>query len=191
MIFESAAICLQLADAAPLDFIGLCTVVVPDGLGLATTNKYFHAVQAAACDHVGIGPQPPSDPAAGIYERHGELLRLWIAAQQELTAELLNGLEESPLHRGDTITGELPVDPAAPAFPSLMPAASFATDYAAAASFAERSVRCRGGTGVVYSSIVPVERILATPVTGAANWLEYEIVLLTGSPDDLSTTVWM
>jgi hypothetical protein len=40
---------------------------------------------------------------------------------------------------------------------------------------------------VIYSAVVPVTRIAATPATGAASAIENEIVVLAGEPDDLAT----
>jgi hypothetical protein len=151
-------------------------------------SKYFQALQAAACEHAGVATPQLGAEASTIYEEHGDLLRRWIVVQHEPTAELLTGIDEVVLHRGDIVHGEIP---SSPTHLNLWPLASFATDYATAASFAKRAHRCRGGTPSVYSPIVPVERISATPVTGAANPLEHEVVLLTGNPDDLATITRM
>jgi len=179
--------------AGQLGFEGALAHVVFWLIGLKSTSgeaksKYFRALQAAACDTAEASPPELDGAASTIYEQHGDLLASWIAAQQDLTAELLTGIDEVTLHRGDTIHGELP---AGPAHPGLMPLASFAVDYSMGAEFAGRAQGCRGGTGLVYGAIVPVRRILATPVTGGANPLEHEIVLLTGNSGDLATTTWI
>jgi len=179
--------------ARQLGFEGELAQVVFWLIGLKSTSgeadsKYFQASQAAACHRAGIAAPQLDTPASAIWDEHGGLLTRWIAVQNELTAELLAGIEEVVLHRGDTIHGELP---SSPTHPNLWPVASFATDYATAASFAERAQSCRGGTPLVYSAIVPVERILATPATGAANPLEHEVVLMTGNPDDIAMITWV
>jgi hypothetical protein len=176
-----------------LGFKGQLAHVVFWLIGLKSTSdeadsKYFHALQAASCDHAGVAASQLGELASAIYDEHGDLLRRWIAVQYALTAELLVGIDQVVLHRGDTIHGELR---RGPTHPNLRPLPSFATHYATAASFAERAQRYRGGTALVYSAIVPVERIVATPVTGAANALEREIVLTTGNADDLATITWI
>lgn len=76
---------------------------------------------------------------------------------------------------------------ASPGNPKLWPLASFAIDFVTARDFAERAARRKGGVPVIYSAVVPVTRIAATPATGAASAIENEIVVLAGEPDDLAT----
>jgi hypothetical protein len=159
-------------------------------IGLKSTtgeaeSDRFHAVGAAAAELAGGAMPPLDDRASAFYREHGELPRRYVAAQQAMTAEVLDGIGEVVLHRGEAIQGELPTSPANP---DLWPLAPFATDFSTASNFAHDKVsRKRGGTAVVYSAIVPVERIAATPATGAANALEREVVVMAGNPDDRAT----
>lgn len=77
--------------------------------------------------------------------------------------------------------------PVAPVDPSLWPLASFAVDFETAAGFAHRKASRVGGTPVVYTAIVPIGRIAATPATGFATGGETEVVVLAGCPGDRAT----
>ena len=147
-------------------------------------SSRFNAVSAAAARLAEMPIPDLNGDAAVFYRDHGELLTRFVQAQLETTQELLAGMTEVVLHRGDAIEGDLP---SSPTNPNLWPLASFATDFATADEFARRAARGKGGTPVVYSAIVPVARIAATPKTGAANAIEHEIVVLASNPDDLAT----
>lgn len=138
----------ELGSCRQLGFEGELAQVVFWLIGLKSTSgeassKYFKALQAAACDYAGVTAIRLDDLASPIYEKHSDVLRRWVAVQYELPAELLVGIDEVVLHRGDTICGERRSSP--PRL-KLWPLASFATDYATAASFAERARSGRGGT---------------------------------------------
>ena len=147
-------------------------------------SAFFHGMAAAAAELVGARIPVLGTRAAALHAAHGDLLVRFVEAQRDLTAALLNGLTEVPLHRGDALPD---IVPGAPVDPSLWPLASFAVDFETAASFAHRKVSRVGGTPVVYTGIVPIGRIVATPATGFAAGGEREVVVLAGCPGDRAT----
>jgi len=89
------------------------------------------------------------------------------------------------LHRGVRTTD--PVE-AGEENPGLLPLSSFSTSAACALSLS-RHGRDAGGAGeiVLLSAVVPADRILATPATGAGAVLEHEVVVAVGHCADRVT----
>jgi hypothetical protein len=144
----------------------------------------FCAVSLAAADLVHAEHATADADTVAFYEAHATLLTAFVQAQCDATQHLLSGFTEVILHRGDVIGGDLPPGPINP---NLRALASFATKPGTARSFALRAMAEKTGTPVVYSVIVPVTRIAATPATGAASAVKDEIVVVAGDPGDLAT----
>jgi len=150
------------------------------------TSPYFRAIQAASTSVTGAKPAGAlTGRAATIHATYGAVLRLLVETQRNATTDLLTGIDALPLHRGDVLPGQVP---STPVDPMLWPLASFATEYATAAEFARaKNARAQSGTPVVYSVLVPTSRIVATPATGSAAALEYEVVVDGARSGDLAT----
>jgi hypothetical protein len=151
----------------------------------AARSPYARALVETAARRFGA-PSSVSDAAVReLLAAHEAAFARFLDAQRELTAELLQGRDEVTLHRGVRTTD--PVK-AGEENPGLLPLSSFSTSAARALSLA-RHGRDAGGAGeiVLLSAVVPAERILATPATGAGAVLEREVVLAVGHCADRVT----
>ena len=154
----------------------------------AGRSPYARALVETAARRFGA-PSSVSDCAAReLLAAHEAAFARFFDAQRELTAELLQGRDEVTLHRGGRMTD--PVE-AGEKNPGLLPLSSFSTSAACALSLA-RHGRDAGGAGeiVLLSAVVPADRILATPATGAGAVLEQEVIVTVGdSADRVRVTV--
>lgn len=131
------------------------------------------------------GPSSRDVAASEMLAAHGAAFARFLDAQRDLTEELLEGMAEVTLHRGIQ-TAELAE--AGEADPGLRPLSSFSTSPACAVSLAQHGSDAGGaGVTVLLSAVVPTERVLATPATGAGAVLEREVVVTAGAFGDRVT----
>jgi hypothetical protein len=147
----------------------------------AGASPYGQALAEAAERVFADGTATSGEVVSKLMTEHGDAFVRFLTAERELTAELLDGLESVTLYRGVRMTapggGELN--------PQLRPLSSFSTSASCAISLAEHGPDAGSqGDVVLLSAAVPVERILATPGTGAGAVLEREVVIAVGDGAD-------
>lgn len=149
------------------------------------------ALAIAAAETYGVrengvtdaSPRQIVDAARRFAATHAAAIRVFLDAQRELTAQLFAGASRLCLFRGERRSERAP--DVASMQVELRPLSSWTTSPETARGLTEAPDAAGGGAHVwILSAEVPIDRILATSVTGFGAPFETELVLSGGRPGD-------